>query len=135
MSCDRSAEIRADSLIPKVKEAFAQRKPALQNPDQTMSQIGMDSEAFFEVVDEFSKVVKDKIALLDRHIKEESEESIDLQDLSEGATLLRAERVTDILNRLNQSSAAKNPEVIRSIYPMLLRELKAMQHYLTLYSS
>ena len=105
--------IRADSLIPKVKEAFAQRKPALQNPDQTMSQIGMDSEAFFEVVDEFSKVVKEKIGLLEKHIKEESEETIDLQDLSEGATLLRAERVTDILNRLNQTSAAKNPEVTR----------------------
>jgi len=127
--------IRTDSLIPKVKEAFAQRKPALQDPDQTMSQIGMDSQAFFEIVEEFLKVVKAKITLLEQCVKEASEETVDLQDLWEGATLLRAERVIDILNRVNQSGSGRKPEIVRSMYPLLLRELKAMQHYLTLYSS
>src|SRR3989337_3228105 len=58
--------IRADNVIENVKEAFAQQRPPLQNPDQTMSQIGMDSRAFSEILDEFLKLVKDKITQLER---------------------------------------------------------------------
>ena len=76
-----------------------------------------------------------KIAQLEQQIKEPSDTPLDLQDLVEGAKLLRAERVSDILSRLNNIPAKKNPDLTRSIYPVLLRELKATQHYLTLYSS
>ena len=127
--------IRADSLLQKVKEASASKRKVLQDPANTMSLIGMDAEAFLEIVDEFSKVLKDKITRLEQQIKEASEEPLDLDDLVEGAKLLRAERVTDILSRLNQSAAKRSPALVRSTYPVLLRELKATQHYLTLYSS
>lgn len=127
--------IRADSLIQRVKEAFAHQRPVLQNPEQTMSQIGMDSQAFREVLEEFLKVVKAKISQLERQVKEASEQPLDLQDLLEGAKLLRAERVTDILSALVQCPVGKRPEMNRSMYPVLLRELKVMQHYLSLYSS
>ena len=100
-----------------------------------MSLIGMDAEAFLEIVDEFSKVLKDKITRLEQQIKEASEEPLDLDDLVEGAKLLRAERVTDILSRLNHSAAKRSPALVRFTYPVLLRELKATQHCLTLYSS
>ena len=127
--------IRADNVIENVKEAFAQQRPPLQNPDQTMSQIGMDSRAFSEILDEFLKLVKDKITQLERRVKEASEESLELQDLLEGARLLRAERVIDILDKLNRCPAGGKSEMIRSTYPWLLRELKAVQHYLTIYTS
>lgn len=127
--------IRADNVIENVKEAFAQQRPPLQNPDQTMSQIGMDSRAFSEILDEFLKLVKDKITQLEWRFKEASEESLELQDLLEGARLLRAERVIDILDKLNQCPASRKSEMIRSTYPWLLRELKAVQHYLTIYTS
>ena len=127
--------IRADTLLQKVKEASAAKRKVLQDPDNTMSLIGMDSPAFLEIIDEFSKIVGIKISQLEQQIKESSDAPLDLQDLVEGAKLLRAERVTDILSRLTSSSAKKNPDLIRSMYPVLLRELKATQHYLTLYSS
>ena len=127
--------IRADSVMEKVKEAFAQQRSTLQNPDRTMSQIGMDSLAFREILDEFLKLVKDKIAQLERQVKEGSEESLELQDLLEGTRLLRAERLIDILDKLNRCPAGKKSEMIRSTYPWLLRELKAVQHYLTVYTS
>lgn len=127
--------IRADVVMERVKEAFAQQRPALQNPDQTRSQIGMDSGAFGEILDEFLKLVTDKITQLERQIKEASGESLELQDLLEGARLLRAERVIDILDKLTQCPAGRKSEMIRSTYPWLLRELKAAQHYLTIYTS
>jgi CheY-like chemotaxis protein len=127
--------IRADKVIENVKEAFAQQRSALQNPDRTMSQIGMDPHAFREILDEFMKLVNDKITQLDRSSNRAFEESLELQDLLEGARLLRAERVIDILDKLNRCPAGEKSEVIRSTYPWLLRELKAVQHYLTIYTS
>jgi len=127
--------IRSDSLIQKVKEAFAQQPPILQNPDQTMPQIGLDSQAFFEVLEECLKVVKDKINLLEQHLKEASADPLDLRDLLEGATLLRAERVMAILTRLDRSGAERTPGMLRSTYTVLLRELKALEHCLMVFSS
>ena len=127
--------INAGSLMQMVKEAISQQRSVLQNPDQTMTQICMDSQAFIEILDEFLKVVKDKITQLEEHIKQKSDVPLDLQDLMEGAKLLRADRVTDNLARLNRIGAGKKREMIDSIYRPLLRELKATQYYLTLYSA
>jgi CheY-like chemotaxis protein len=127
--------IKADSLMQMVKEAISQQRAVLQNPDQTMAQIGMDSQAFLEILDEFLKIVKDKIALLEERVKQQSDDPVDLQDLLEGAKLVRADRVADILERLNRVGTGTKRESIHSMYPLLLRELKSMQHYLTLYSS
>jgi len=127
--------IKADSLIRMVKEAISQQRAVLQNPDQTMAEIGMDSQAFLEILDEFLKVVKDKIALLEERIKQPSDAPLDLQHLMESAKLVRADRVIDVIERLNRVADGTKRESIRSMYPLLLRELKAMQHYLTLYAS
>lgn len=70
--------IKADSLLQMVKEAISQQRAVLQNPDQTMAQIGMDSQAFLLILDEFLKVVKDKIALLEERIKQQSDDPLDL---------------------------------------------------------
>ena len=127
--------IKADSLIRMVKEAISQQRAVLQTPDQTMAEIGMDSQAFVEILDEFLKVVKDKIALLEEQIKQPSDAPLDLQHLMESAKLVRADRVIDVIERLNRVRDGTKRESIRSMYPLLLRELKAMQHYLTLYAS
>src|SRR3989304_8363779 len=127
--------IKADSLIRMVKEAISQQRAVLQSPDQTMAEIGMDSQAFLEILDEFLKVVKDKIALLEERIKQPSDAPLDLQHLMESAKLVRADRVIDVIERLNRVADGTKRESIRSMYPLLLRELKAMQHYLTLYAS
>jgi CheY-like chemotaxis protein len=127
--------IRAESLMQKVREVVSQQRPVMQNPDHTMSQIGMDSQAFLEILDEFLKLVKDKVVVLEENVKQQSNDPVDLQDLMEGAKLLRADRVTDILDKLNRCPPLRRPEMIHASYPLLLRELKAMQHYLTLYSA
>lgn len=127
--------IRANSLMQKVSEAMAKQKPVLQKPDQTMSEIGMDSQAFNEILEEFLKVVKDKVDLLEQEVKQVSKQPLDLRHLLEAARLVRAERVIDILDRLNRCPAGKKPEVVQSTYPLLLRELKATQHYLAIYTT
>jgi hypothetical protein len=105
----------------------------MQDPDRTMIQIGMEPQGYLEIIDEFLEIVKDKIAAVNENIETQSNDAVDLKDLMEGAKLLRAERVTDILDKLSRCVAGTKPETFRSFYPVLLRELKAMQHHLTRY--
>ena len=127
--------ISAERLVPKVEELLAYRKPAWQNPFETMSKIGLEPDAFFSVIDQFLGVVKKKIILLEEHIRTASEEPLDLQDPTEGATLLRAERVMHIPDRFPQDTNGIAPEALRAVYRLLLRESKTVQHHLTEYSA
>jgi CheY-like chemotaxis protein len=124
--------IRADSLLRKVKDSLAQQRPVLQSLEQTRSQLDMDSQAFFDVLDEFLKLIKEKIMQLERHIGESSDLSsdIDLHNLLEGAKLLRADRLTDIVEKITRAASGKGAEEAHYLYPVLLRELKALQHLL-----
>jgi len=127
--------IRADSLMQKVNEAFAQEREILQDPELTMSQIGIDSKGFAEVVDKFSQAVSDAIIRLERQVEETSQEPMDLKGLLEGAKLIRAERLTDILTSLEHCPNGRKRELFRAKCPSLLRQLKAMQYHLKLYTS
>ena len=122
--------IRADHLIQKVNEALAQKRQVLQDPELTREQIGIDCEAFAEVVDKFSETVNEAINRLQQQAEDGSQEPMDLKDLLEGARLIRAERLADILTRLEHSPYGRMREMIRTTYPVLLRDLKAMQHHL-----
>lgn len=127
--------IKADSLIQKVKLAFAQQRKVLQDPEVTRAQIGIDAEAFAEVVDKFSETVNRTVSRLEQQSEIGSPETVDLKDLLEGAKLVRAERLTDLLTRIEHCSSGRKPEMIRSICPSLVRELKAMQYQLKVYTS
>jgi len=127
--------IRADSLIQKANEAFAQNRKILQDPELTMSQIGIDSKAFAEVLDKFSKAVSDTIIRLEQQVEDASQEPMDLKNLLEGAKLIRAERLTDILTSLENCPNGRKREMFRSTCPSLLRQLKATQYHLDLYTS
>lgn len=127
--------IRADSLIQKVNEALAQKREILQDPELTMSQIGIDSKVFAEVVDKFCQAVSDTIIRLQQQVEDASQEPMDLKDLLEGAKLIRADRLTDILTSLEPCPNGRKREMFRSKYPLLLRQLKAMQYHLELYTS
>ena len=125
--------IREALLLQTVKEAVSKQRLVLRDPNQLRSEMGMDSQVFLAILDEFSRVIKDKITRFERQIEEAPDTPLDLQDLLEGATFFGAERVTDVMNRLIEDG--KKPEVTRSTYPLLLRELKALHHTFTAFSS
>ena len=127
--------IKVDTLIQKVNEAFAQQRKVLQDPGLTMAQIGIDSAAFAEVVDKFSETVDRTLTSLEQQGEGGTPEAVDLRDLLEGAKLVRAERLVDLLTRIEHCPAGRKQEMLRSSYPSLLRELKAMQYQLKVYTS
>ncbi len=125
--------IVASTLIQKVNEAFAQKRQILQDPELTMSQIGIDSEAIAEVLDKFSQAVSAVIVRLEKQV-DAAQEPMDLKELLEGAKLIRAERLSEILTSLERCSEAEKLEMFRSKRPILLRQLKAMQYHLEVYT-
>jgi len=127
--------IKADSLIQKVNEAFAQQRKVLQDPELTMAQIGIDADAFAEVVDKFAETVNQTINRLEQQTEDGLQEPVELKNLFEGAKLVRAERLTDLLYRIEHCPDGRKQEMIHSSCPVLLRELKAMQYQLNLYTS
>ena len=126
--------IVASTLIQKVNEAFAQKRQILQDPELTMSQIGIDSEAIAEVLDKFSQAVSDAIVRLEEQVEDAAQGPMDLKDLLEGAKLIRAERLIEMLTSLERCSDGEKPEMFRSKRPYLLRQLKAMQFHLEVYT-
>jgi len=127
--------INAASLIQKVNESIAQQAMVLQDPAITMSQIGIDPGAFAEVVEKFAETVNEKIVRLEQQADNVSADAVDLKDLLEGAKLVRAERLAQVLTSLENNWDERHQEVVRSNAPLLLRELKVMQYHLNLYSS
>ena len=127
--------IKVDALIQKVNEAFAQQRRVLQEPRLTMAQIGIDSGAFAEVVDKFAETVDRAVTSLEQQSEIGTPEAVDLKDLSEGAKLVRAERLVDLLTRIEHFPSGRRQEMMRSICPSLLRELKAMQYQLKIYTA
>jgi CheY-like chemotaxis protein len=125
--------IVASTLIQKVNEAFAHKRQILQDPQLTMSQIGIDSEAIAEVLDKFSQAVGAVIVRLENQV-DAAQEPMDLKELLEGAKLIRAERLSEILTSLERCSEGEKREMFRAKRPFLLRQLKAMQYHLEVYT-
>jgi CheY-like chemotaxis protein len=127
--------IKSETLLQKVAEVTAQQRKVLQDPAITMTQIGIDPEAFDEVVDKFSETVNEKIIRLEQQGDKDTVDPLDLKDLLEGAKLVRADRLTDVLTSLENGRDGCHQEIIRASAPLLLRELKAMQYHLNLFTA
>jgi len=127
--------IKVDALIEKVNEAFALQRKVLQDPELTMAQIGIDSGAFAEVMDKFSETVDRTASTLEQQGEAGTPENVDLRDLVEGAKLVRAERLIDLLAKIEHCSTGRRQEMVRSLYPSLLRELRAMQYKIKIYTT
>ena len=83
----------------------------------------------------FAETVNEKIVRLEQQADNVSADAVDLKDLLEGAKLVRAERLAQVLTSLENNWDERHQEVVRSNAPLLLRELKVMQYHLNLYSS
>ena len=125
--------INKEHLLQKVREALEHEKPVLRDKREVISQLGIDDETYQEIVSTFTDQVSDKIAQLEKRIGGETvpEISIGLLELLENATYFGAERIRILLEELSSESEEIENETRNSEYPLLLRELKKLQHVLT----
>ena len=126
--------VKPVSLLQKVKECLNGRQVALCDLDETRAEMGLVPEVFDEIIADFLKIVEDRIGQLEQNYK--LYHVTNLREVGEGAQLFRAPRITAVLTRLERATDRQFlPTLVDSVYPLLLRELKALRHYLNLYLS
>jgi len=123
--------INEEQLLQEIHEAMEYERQVLQDKEEVISKLGLDSSSYDEVARAFAAVVGDKIAILEQQIERGTPIEIsDLLDLSEGAALLGAVVVKSTLNKLATKSEQMESETKNSAYRLLLTELKALQQVL-----
>jgi CheY-like chemotaxis protein len=120
---------KKEHLLEKVRETLEHEKPVLKDKSEVKFQLGLDEETYKDVARTFASMIDDRIALLEKRIKGETEEgkSLDLLELLESAVYLGAERIRNLLEELTTKVGKAEEEMRDSEYPLLLRELKILQ--------
>ena len=121
--------VKTEHLLTKVKDALAHEKPVLRDKNEVKSFLSLGEENYQEIIQTFSSMVSDKIALLEKRIKGETEKgrSLGLLELLESSTYLGAERIRILLENLTKNIGRPESELRDSEYPILLRELKILK--------
>jgi CheY-like chemotaxis protein len=121
--------VKKEHLLAKVRDTLEHEKPVLKNKNEIKSQLGIDDETYQEIAQTFASMISNKIALLEKRIKGETEEgkSLGLLELLESSIYLGAERVRIILEDLTTKIGISEDKMRDSEYRLLLRELKILQ--------
>jgi CheY-like chemotaxis protein len=120
----------SDVLLRKVRETLASDKAVLRSKQQMMNQLGLDEPAYNTVLREFSHLLGAKIVELEKTPPESVQPALEVccRELHEGASVLGAERLIDILDDCSPSGAGTQ----RPDASAVLKEMKALQGTLPL---
>ena len=122
--------IKAAQLLDKVRETIDHEKPILKEKKTVMIELGLDGNSYDQILGEFVALVNDSIVHLERGSAEkpDSQISMKLASLYEGASLVGAERVKKAFDRhidINERKFKFSDE--DSAYPLVLKELKILR--------
>ncbi len=125
--------IKPAQLLEKISETIVREIPVLKEKEAVMSELGLDGKAYHQILVDFAELVNDSIGHLETVLagKRDSRISVKLADLSEGASLVGAERLKRVFGKhmtLHDGKAELDEE--GSGYPLLLRELKLLSRSL-----
>lgn len=123
---------KKERLLAKVRETLEHEKSVLKDKNEMKFQLGLDEETYQEIARTFASMIDDRIALLEKRIKGETEagKSLGLLELLESAVYLGAERIRNLLEELTTKVGKAEEEMRDSEYPLLLRELKILRDVL-----
>ncbi|MEA1945844.1 MAG: hypothetical protein U9N83_00915 [Thermodesulfobacteriota bacterium] len=65
--------LEKEHLLAKVQETLENEKPILKDKNEIKSQLGLDEESYQEIARTFASMINDKIALLEKRIREYGE--------------------------------------------------------------
>ena len=119
--------IKAVQLVQTVREALIHEEAILKDKSIILHELGIDHDVYDDLRRVFTDLVGDTIAVLEKLKKEEplADNSVNLINLLESASLMGAEKVTKILDTM------LDPRRDSSDHLLLLRELKVLFKSLT----
>jgi CheY-like chemotaxis protein len=119
-------------LLRKVREALRQKRPVIHTKKVMMTRLGLDEKSYEGIAGVFSEMITTKIGELEaQRTKETGRINIDLEELNENATCFGAERLKEVVQKIDSGLLSLADEKGDSGYHLLLRELRLVQDALT----
>jgi HPt (histidine-containing phosphotransfer) domain-containing protein len=121
------------TLRQKVAEALGDKRPVIMERDAVMQKFGLDAAAYDRIYELFKTLVAEQIVLLDKKINHPGgmPSIIDLSKLVEEASILGAERLAKVAERLQAEKAAQSMLSGKQYVP-LFEELKLVADQMSL---
>jgi phosphoserine phosphatase RsbU/P len=126
--------IKAAQLLEKVQEALDQQRPVLRDQVQMQIASGLDLDAYQAMAGAFRALVHEQIAQVGQPLEAGTAAELPpaLLELSEGAALLGAERLLNLLERIRLQHAQEQDPTPLADMTVLLRELQLVHEALIL---
>jgi CheY-like chemotaxis protein len=124
--------IQTDQLMQKVRAVIGCEKAILEDRNHVMTELGLSEKAYEDILAAFVELVDNTIAILEQpsHDGSPTGLEIDLQNLTERADLLGAQKVSALLERLVDMSNASSTKTRTAALRQLLTELKKLKNSL-----
>jgi len=120
--------IQTDQLMQKVHEVIGCEKAILKDRNDVMTELSLSEKAYEDILAAFVDLVHKTIAILEQPLHDVTQTGlgIDLQNLSERAELLGAEKVGALLDGLADTNNARSVKTRKAACHQLLTELKKL---------
>ena len=120
-------------LINKISRIMRREKQVLREKNRVRMELSLNYAEYAELAERVGELVNEKIIFLENEIDSDNvaETVQSLLELTESTGLIGAERLKDVLDQLKAKIHAHDLSNMKDEFPSVLRELHALQGYLT----
>ena len=120
--------VKAAQLIKMVRELIPREKLILRDKAHNAKEMGLNLASYQKIAQIFVNFLKDSVEILEKEINEKNFNniSLDTAQLRESTTTLKAERVLEVLSRLNPQDSEPGVWNKEKDYKLLLKELQLL---------
>jgi len=124
--------IQPRQLLEKVHGVLGCETATLQDRTDVMKELGLNEKEYEGILAAFTDLVANTIAILQQqsHDGNLTGQGINLQNLSERALLLGADKVSAMMDRLTDTDDSCLAQTKKALWPQLLMELKQLKRCL-----
>ena len=131
LGCDHymAKPVNIKSLLKKISKITKAEIPVIGDKNKIRLRLSLNYQKYKQLDASFYTMVLDKISLIENEQKKGFPEDISdsILELSKGAKLLGAERLTMALKRLKKKKMSKDRDAIKNEFPRTLREMKSLR--------
>ncbi|KPA14678.1 Signal transduction response regulator, receiver region domain protein [Candidatus Magnetomorum sp. HK-1] len=129
--------VQSAQLLKMVRGIIPNQRLIIRNKHKNASEMGLDLAAYQKISTMFADMLKKEMIVLEKELAQGKYKdfSINVSQLRESVSTLHAERILDIIDRLEQTSSEDGKRSVWNLtkdYELLLAEMKLLHNALTI---
>jgi len=129
--------VQSAQLLKMVRSILPQQKLIIRNKQQSASKMGLDLASFQKIANMFADMLGKEMVVLENELAQGKYKnfSINVSQLRESVTTLQAERLLEVIDRIEQMTSEDGKRSVWNItkdYELLLAEMKLLHNALTI---